>query len=100
MSWRNEDIMQSKKNTIERDILPENFDSLETFWEFWDNHSSADYEDLMEPVEAEIDLSSSKIYCAIAKSLLSEVRTQARKQGVSTETLVNLWLQEKLSVLS
>lgn len=55
------------KGTIKRDILPENFDSLETFWEFWDNHSSADYEDLMVPVEAEIDLSSSKIYCAIAK---------------------------------
>ncbi|HOU11806.1 MAG TPA: hypothetical protein PKZ84_01700 [Anaerolineae bacterium] len=38
-----------------RDTLPENFDSLETFWEFWDTHSSANYEDLMEPVEVIYD---------------------------------------------
>ena len=38
-----------------RDILPENFNTLEAFWEFWDTHSSADYEDLMEAVEVNYD---------------------------------------------
>jgi len=38
--------MQNK--TPQRDPLPENFDSLEEFWAFWDTHSTADYEDLME----------------------------------------------------
>jgi hypothetical protein len=90
--------MQNKENVAQGNVLPENFDSLEEFWGFWDTHSSADYEDLMETVEVEIELTSSKMYCAIAKDLLSEVRTQARQQGVSTETLINLWLQEKLSV--
>ena len=89
--------MQSKTSTAQRDTLPEDFGTIEEFWEFWDMHSSADYEDVMETVEAEIDLSSSKMYCAISKSLLSEVRTRARRQGVSAETLINLWLQEKLS---
>jgi hypothetical protein len=51
---------------------------------------------MMEPVEVEIDVSLRKMYCAIAKDVLSQVRTQARQQGVSTETLINLWLQEKL----
>ncbi len=90
--------MQNKEDVAQDNVLPENFDSLEELWGFWDTHSSADYEDLMETVEVEIELTSSKIYCAIAKDLLFEVRTQARQQGVSTETLINLWLQEKLSV--
>jgi hypothetical protein len=92
--------MVSKNNLTQVDELPENFDSLETFWEFWDTHSSADYEDFMEAVEVEVELSSDKMYCAIAKDLLRQVRTQARQQGVSTETLINLWLQEKLAELA
>ena len=89
--------MQNEKDLTQSDTLPENFDSLEEFWGFWDTHSSADYEDFMETVEVDIDLSSSKMYCAIAKDVLLQVRTRARRQGVSTETLINLWLQEKLS---
>ena len=90
--------MQDEQHVAQADELPENFDTLEDFWAFWDTHSSADYEDLMESVEVDINLISSKMYCAIAKDLLSEVRTQARQQGVSTETLINLWLREKLSI--
>lgn len=90
------EIMQDKKNNVQANTLPENFDSLEEFWEFWDTHSSVDYEDMMEPVDVEIEVSSSKMYCAIAKDVLLQVRTQAHQQGVSTETLINLWLQEKL----
>ncbi|MCL5280878.1 MAG: BrnA antitoxin family protein [Planctomycetes bacterium] len=84
---------QDKKS---KDVLPENFRTLEEFSEFWDTHSTADYEEVMEPVGVEIDLASSKIYCPVAKDLLLQIREQARKQGVSTETLINLWLQEKL----
>ncbi|RPJ38065.1 MAG: hypothetical protein EHM35_05375 [Planctomycetaceae bacterium] len=91
---RSDKTMHDKEPTS-RDPLPENFQTLDELWSFWDTHSSADYEDLMEPVEAEIDLSSSKVYCPVAKDLLREVRTRARQQGVSTETLINLWLQEK-----
>lgn len=47
--------------------FPENFTTLEEFWEFWDIHSSEDYEDVTEPVEAEIVLSSEQVYCPIAK---------------------------------
>jgi len=83
------------QNKKPKDILPENSNTLEEFSEFWDTHSTADYEEVMEPVEVEIDLSSSKIYCPVAKDLL-QVRRQARAQGVSTESLINLWLQEKL----
>ena len=87
--------MANNKKLLQRDPLPENFTTLEAFWEFWDTHSSADYEDVMEPVDAEIDLVSEKVYCPIAKDVMQHVRTRAQQQGVSTETLVNLWLQEK-----
>ena len=84
------------KNSAPKDVLPENFTTLEELSDFWDTHSSADYEEVMEPVEVEIDSSVSKVYCPVAKDLLRQVRQQARQQGVSTETLINLWLQEKL----
>lgn len=84
------------KKSVTRDALPDDFATLEEFWGFWDTHSSADYEDVMEPVEVEIDLSSSKVYCPVAKDLLTAIRGQARRQGVSVETLVNLWLQERV----
>ncbi len=79
-----------------RDVLPDNFTTLEEFWGFWDTHSSADYEDNMEAVAVEIIPSSSKVYFPVAKDLLGKVRAQARRQGVSSETLINLWLQERL----
>ena len=86
-----------KTKIPKKDALPENFTSLEEFCEFWDTHSSADYEDQMTPVDAEITLSSEKVYCPIAKDVIQQVRTRAHQQGVSTETLVNLWLQEKIA---
>ncbi len=79
-----------------RDMLPENFDTVEELWSFWDTHSSADYEDIMESVAVEVDLSTSRVYCPVAKDLVRQVRSRARQQGVSTETLINIWLQEKL----
>ena len=82
-------------NCRKRDPLPENFGSLEGFWAFWDTHSTAEYEDLMEEVDVKVDIRSSRIYCAVAKDLLTQVRAEARRQGVSTETLINLWLREK-----
>jgi hypothetical protein len=84
------------REQLSRDKLPEDFATIEELWSFWDTHSSADYEDVMEAVDVEIDLSSSKVYCPVAKDLLREVRSRARQQGVSTETLINLWLQERL----
>jgi hypothetical protein len=51
----------------------------------------------MAGVDVSVDISSSKVYCAVAKDLLEQVRIAARRQGVSTETLVNLWLREKAS---
>jgi hypothetical protein len=86
---------RSKPQARKPEPVAENFESIEEFQEFWDTHSSADYEELMEDVKVDIDIRSSRVYCAVAKDLLAQLRAQARRQGVSTETLINLWLREK-----
>lgn len=58
--------MRSDQPT-QRDVVPEDFGSLEEFWGFWDTQSTADYEELMEPVEVEIELSSGKMCCTVAR---------------------------------
>ncbi len=88
--------MPKAKRKPEVHLLPESFSSLEEFWEFWDTHSTADYEGLMEEADVRINVRSSKAYCALAKDLFAQVRAEARRQGVSAEALIHLWLAEKL----
>jgi hypothetical protein len=83
------------KKPIKRDELPDNFSSIDEFQDFWDKHSSADYDDLMVDVVADVDLIGSKVYCPVAKEVLSKIKIQAHSQGISIETLINLWLLEK-----
>ena len=51
----------------------------------------------MEDVDVEVDLSTSKVYFAIERDLVREVREQARRKGVSTEELIRRWLKEKVA---
>lgn len=54
--------MAKNKNPVDRrDPLPENFRSLEEFWTFWDTHSTADYEDLMEDVDVRVNIRSENL---------------------------------------
>jgi hypothetical protein len=45
------------KSKKERDPIPENFNTLEECWEFGDNHSLADYEDLLHEVNCRVNIS-------------------------------------------
>lgn len=77
-----------------RDILPEEFDSISEAVSFWENHDSADYEDMMEEVEFEVDIKRHIYWVPIAGFVLDRLRQKARSQGMSTETYVNVLLQE------
>ncbi len=76
--------------------MPAEFKSLEEAAEFWDTHSLADYEDLQTHVEFEVELKSAKNYFAVEKELSDTIGNLARLKGILPETLVNLWLKEKL----
>jgi hypothetical protein len=64
--------------------------------EFWDTHDLAEHWEQTQPVEFEIDLQSEVTYYPLDISLATRVRSIAKQRGVSTETLLNLWVQEKL----
>jgi hypothetical protein len=84
----------AKKKT--RDPIPEHFESLEAAADFWDTHSLADYLDEFREVKnVRIELSSRRF--RLEDELAKKIGEVARQRGVSSETLVNLWLQQKLS---
>lgn len=64
--------------------------------EFWDTHDLTDYWEQTEPVEFEVDIQSEVTYYAVDSTLSARIREIARQRGVSAETLLNLWVQEKL----
>ena len=88
--------MQKEKDRRDqhRDILPEEFDSISDAATFWETHDSADYEGMMEEVEFEVDIKRHMYLVPIAGSVLDRLRQKARSQGISTETYVNVLLQE------
>jgi hypothetical protein len=65
--------------------------------EYWDEHDLSDHWDKTREVEMEIDIQSSSVYFAVERSLADKLRTAARSQGVSPETLLNLWVQEHVA---
>jgi len=66
-------------------------DTTEKMGEFWDTHDFTDFDTDAPDVEF-------KVSCAVPVELdlFSLVEKQARRRGVDVETLVNLWLQQKL----
>jgi len=83
-----------KKN--KKESLPEEFRSIEEAAKFWDTHSLADYEDLQSDTDFEVALKSEKNYFAVEKELSADIDKLAHIKGVLPETLVNLWLREKI----
>jgi hypothetical protein len=84
--------------TKERDPIPE-FNTLADIAEFWDTHSTADYEDLTHEVQFEVQLREHRAdYQAVklVPELGETLRTLAHARGVTVETLVNVWLTEKV----
>lgn len=68
-------------------------DSLEKIGEFWDTHDFTEFDD---PNAPDVEFT---VTCAVPVEvdLLASVERQAQRRGVKVETLVNLWLQQKLA---
>ncbi len=70
--------------------------SYEEIGEFWDTHDLSVHWDETGPAEFEVEIKSEVIYYAVDKQLSAKIQEFARGRGVSPDTLLNLWLQEKL----
>jgi len=74
------------------------FKSYNEMADFWDTHSLADYWDQTEPIE-EFDISKQarrRYLVSVDKELLERAQHIARIRGLSTESLVNLLLDQRL----
>lgn len=69
--------------------------SLEEIADFWDTHSLADYWDQTHEVTFEVRAQRRR-RITLDPDVYAQVEAQAHTRGLSPETLVNLWLQERL----
>jgi hypothetical protein len=68
---------------------------LEEIAEYWDTHSLADHWDDLPDVEFEVRAEPRR-RIVVAPELYELLEQRARVQGLSPETLVNVWLAERL----
>jgi hypothetical protein len=81
------------------DDIPEHFANIEEASDFWDTHDAGDYEKYLCPVNEGLDVAKELPQAVLLEySLLEKLKKTARRKGISLETLVNLWLEEKLWV--
>jgi len=69
--------------------------TLEDIADFWGTHSLDDYWDQTHEVEFEVRATRRR-RVTLDPDIYAWIETQAHSRGVSTETLVNLWLAERL----
>lgn len=70
-------------------------DSLEKIGDFWDTHSLADYLDQTHEVDFDVRAVRRR-RVTIDPTIYEQVEAAARVKGILPETLVNLWLTDRL----
>lgn len=84
-----------------RDPIPEHFSSIEEASDFWDTHDAGEYEEYLRPINEKFEVARELPRAVLLEHTLSnKLGKIARQKGVSLETLVNLWLEEKLLLQS
>ena len=64
--------------------------------EYWDEHDPEDAWDPSRKVEFDVDIQSRRRDFPLDQELSRKIDEAARRRGVTSETLLNLWVQEKL----
>lgn len=89
-------IMQNKKRVI--DPIPESFATEEEAAEFWDTHSLADYEQLLEPVEMTFEISKRTYEVQVSEDVFEGLRKEAESTHQSVPTTIDRILRKELSL--
>ena len=79
-----------------KDALPRT-DSLDDLVAFFETHDMGEYWDQLPKTELEIDIRRHKHLVALDEDLADKVATIARSRHVSSESLINSLLREKLA---
>ncbi len=64
--------------------------------EFWDKRDLSDFWGKTRRVRFDVEIESEVTYYPIERNLSKKIQSLARRQGVSSGTLVNLWLEQKM----
>lgn len=83
-------MKRTKKSSISK---ASSYSEMGVYWDehdlgdVWDSTGAADFEFIAEPQIT---------YFAVEKSLSEKIRSLASARGVSADTLLNMWVQEKI----
>ena len=88
------------KNKEKKPSIPEQFKTAEEAGEYWDTHDLTDFEDVSHEVEFQVEIEHRAFLTALEPTLAKRLAEVAHKQGISTETLINVWLTEKIEKMA
>ena len=78
------------------DPLPDEFGSLEEAAEFWDTHSSSDYEEFLEPVDFDVDTQRCHFEIEVDEETFLALREIAKKEREPVKQLASEILKQRL----
>ncbi len=84
------------RNKTKRAPIPKHFKNIADAAEFWDTHDLADHWDLTREAHFDADVQRRVFLTALEPQLAKQLTEVARKHGITTETLINVWLTEKI----
>ncbi len=64
--------------------------------EFWDKQDLSDFWGKTKRMRFDVKIESEVTFYPIERNLSKKIQLLARRQGVSSDTLVNLWLEQKM----
>ena len=76
--------------------LPEEFQSEKESGKFWDTHSLTDYEQLLEPVELEVDIVCRHFEIEVDEESFLALQDSARKQHKPIKQIASEILKQRL----
>jgi hypothetical protein len=89
--------MKTKKKARKSiDPLPDRFSSAKEAGEFWDTHSTGDYEDQLEPVDMTFDIKRRHFEIEIDRESFLALNAYAKKVNKPITILASSILKEKL----
>ncbi len=75
------------------------FASEDEAGEFWDNHSTADYQEYLEPVDAVIDIKQRRFEIEVDRETFLALNTYAKKVNIPVKNLASSIIRENLASL-
>jgi hypothetical protein len=79
-----------------KDPIPEHFESAQEAGDFWDVHDLGAYWDQTRETDLVFNPKRRHYFIGIDPRIAQELQRVSEAEGISAETMANLWLQEKL----